>query len=227
MDQGLPRLALRPGRATTHQLPDDGGRVQRLLRRAGFGAELAEVHDFEKKLVFEGCLAVEILAATRAADAGLRAAQAGGPHRPAHRASSPSPWCSCARTTRRARSTTLWASRRGSSGASRSACSRMIPGLENAEFARYGVMHRNTYLNGSPTCWATTSPCKPIRSSASPARLTGVEGYMESAASGLLAAVDALAQACAARASRTFAGQHRAGRARAPRPPRTHPISSP
>jgi len=67
---------------------------------------------------------------------------------------------------------------------------RMIPGLENAEFLRYGVMHRNTYLD-SPglltPCYNTVA--RPTLFFAG--QMTGVEGYIESAASGLAAGINA------------------------------------
>ena len=62
----------------------------------------------------------------------------------------------------------------------------MIPGLENAEFMRYGVMHRNTYLN-SPTLLNRDFSMKTNTSIYFAGQITGVEGYVESAASGLMA----------------------------------------
>ena len=66
----------------------------------------------------------------------------------------------------------------------------MIPGLENAEFLRYGVMHRNTYINSpgrlSPTYRLLSSPNLYFAG-----QMTGVEGYVESAASGLVAGIAA------------------------------------
>ncbi|MBQ4064723.1 MAG: FAD-dependent oxidoreductase, partial [Clostridia bacterium] len=67
---------------------------------------------------------------------------------------------------------------------------RMIPGLENAEFLRYGVMHRNTYLN-SPKL---LSPDYSLRSDPKiffAGQMTGVEGYIESTSSGWLAGINA------------------------------------
>lgn len=61
----------------------------------------------------------------------------------------------------------------------------MIPGLENAEFVRYGVMHRNTYIN-SPTLLDNTYRMKKYPKVYFAGQITGVEGYIESAASGLL-----------------------------------------
>ncbi len=63
----------------------------------------------------------------------------------------------------------------------------MIPGLENAQFARYGVMHRNTFVN-SPVCLEPTLCIKGHPNVYVAGQLTGFEGYMESAASGILAA---------------------------------------
>ncbi len=63
---------------------------------------------------------------------------------------------------------------------------RMIPGLQNARFARYGVMHRNTFLD-SPRLLDGCFALKGRESLFFAGQLTGVEGYMESAASGIVA----------------------------------------
>ena len=62
----------------------------------------------------------------------------------------------------------------------------MIPGLENAEFVRYGVMHRNTYIN-SPMLLTDTYRMRKFDKIYFAGQITGVEGYVESAASGLIA----------------------------------------
>ncbi|MBE3585018.1 FADH(2)-oxidizing methylenetetrahydrofolate--tRNA-(uracil(54)-C(5))-methyltransferase TrmFO [Desulfofundulus thermocisternus] len=67
---------------------------------------------------------------------------------------------------------------------------RMIPGLEEAEFVRFGVMHRNTYVN-APVLLAPTFECKKRAGLFLAGQMTGVEGYVESAASGLMAGVNA------------------------------------
>ena len=71
---------------------------------------------------------------------------------------------------------------------------RMIPGLENAEFLRYGIMHRNTYLNSpgvlSPTYGMIERPDVFFAG-----QMTGVEGYVESAGSGLVAGINAARRA--------------------------------
>ena len=67
---------------------------------------------------------------------------------------------------------------------------RMIPGLENAEFLRYGVMHRNTYLN-SPGMLTPVYSMTERPSVFFAGQMTGVEGYVESAGSGLVAGINA------------------------------------
>jgi len=67
---------------------------------------------------------------------------------------------------------------------------RMVPGLENARFARYGVMHRNTYLK-SPVLLHATYQSKSNPEWFFAGQMTGVEGYVESTASGYLAGVNA------------------------------------
>ncbi|MDR0992335.1 MAG: methylenetetrahydrofolate--tRNA-(uracil(54)-C(5))-methyltransferase (FADH(2)-oxidizing) TrmFO [Ruminococcus sp.] len=66
----------------------------------------------------------------------------------------------------------------------------MIPGLENAEFARYGVMHRNSFLN-SPAVLNADFSMKNDPNVFFAGQITGVEGYMESAASGIIAGINA------------------------------------
>jgi methylenetetrahydrofolate--tRNA-(uracil-5-)-methyltransferase len=67
---------------------------------------------------------------------------------------------------------------------------RLIPGLQNAEIARYGVMHRNTYIK-APKLLNPTYQCKTNKNWFFAGQMTGVEGYVESTASGYLAGVNA------------------------------------
>ena len=67
----------------------------------------------------------------------------------------------------------------------------MIPGLENAEFIRYGVMHRNTFIN-SPKLLNADFSMRENKNIFFAGQITGVEGYMESASSGILAAINAV-----------------------------------
>ncbi len=66
----------------------------------------------------------------------------------------------------------------------------MIPGLENAEFVRYGVMHRNTFID-SPRILSSDYSVKENNNLFFAGQITGVEGYMESASSGLIAGINA------------------------------------
>jgi methylenetetrahydrofolate--tRNA-(uracil-5-)-methyltransferase len=67
---------------------------------------------------------------------------------------------------------------------------RLIPGLENAEFSRYGMIHRNTYIN-SPAILKPTFQTRKRESLFFAGQISGVEGYTESAASGIIAGVNA------------------------------------
>ncbi len=71
---------------------------------------------------------------------------------------------------------------------------RMIPGLENAEFLRYGMMHRNTYLN-SPGLLTQTYAMQSRPDVFFAGQMTGVEGYVESAGSGFVAGINAARRA--------------------------------
>src|SRR5690606_21765787 len=75
----------------------------------------------------------------------------------------------------------------------------MIPGLEEATFVRYGAMHPNTFIN-SPRLLQATYQFKHDKRSCFSGQMTGVEGYVESAASGLIAGINAarlaLGQSC-------------------------------
>ena len=87
----------------------------------------------------------------------------------------------------------------------------MIPGLENAAFARLGGIHRNTFLN-SPRLLDAHLRLKADPRLRFAGQITGVEGYVESAAMGLLAGRMAAAERLGAPA-RAAAAHHRAGRA--------------
>ena len=69
----------------------------------------------------------------------------------------------------------------------------MIPGLENAEFIKYGVMHRNTYINSSYLL-DNTYNLKKSPNIYFAGQITGVEGYVESISSGLVAGINAAHQ---------------------------------
>ena len=168
------------------------------------GAELAELHDFEKKLVFEGCLAVEILAARG------HQTLAFGPLKPVGLTdprTGKEPYAVVQLRQENEQATLYnmvgfqtrlkWGEQKRVFG--------MIPGLEHAEFARYGVMHRNTYLNG-PEVLGRNYAMKGEPLLRFAGQLTGVEGYMESTASGMVAAVS-LAKALAGQPEPDFTGK--------------------
>ncbi len=71
---------------------------------------------------------------------------------------------------------------------------KMIPGLEHAEFVRFGMIHRNTYING-PTVLTETWQTRTRPSLFFAGQVSGVEGYVESTASGLIAGRNAAALA--------------------------------
>jgi methylenetetrahydrofolate--tRNA-(uracil-5-)-methyltransferase len=74
---------------------------------------------------------------------------------------------------------------------------QLIPGLEQAEFVRFGMVHRNTYVNG-PTVLESTWQVRARPTLFFAGQMSGVEGYVESAASGLLAGINAAALATGA-----------------------------
>jgi len=151
-------------------------------------AELAPLHDFEKGLVFEGCLAVEILASRG------RDTLAFGPMRPVgltDPGTGKTPYA-VVQLRQENEAGTLYNlvgfQTRLKWGEQKRVFS-MIPGLERAEFARYGVMHKNTYLN-SPDVLGRNFALKGRPLLRFAGQMTGVEGYVESAASGLVAGLN-------------------------------------
>ena len=156
-------------------------------------AELAELHDFDRTPFFEGCLPIEVMA-HRGVDT-LRF----GPMKPVG-LTDPS-------TGRRPyavvqlRQDNLAADHFSLVGfqtqlkwPEQRRVLRLIPGLENAEFVRLGMIHRNTYIN-APSVLAPTWQTR-VRSGLFLAgQVSGVEGYVESAASGLVAGINAAALA--------------------------------
>jgi methylenetetrahydrofolate--tRNA-(uracil-5-)-methyltransferase len=156
-------------------------------------AEKAAVHDFEHEKFFEGCLPIEVMA-YRGPDT-LRF----GPLKPV---GLPDP-----RTGRppyavlQLRQDNLAADHFSLVGCQtqlkwgeQERVFRLVPGLERAEFARFGLVHRNTYING-PTVLAETWQVRTRPSLFFAGQISGVEGYVESAASGLLAGINAAAVA--------------------------------
>ena len=151
-------------------------------------AERAPLHDFDGELtVYEGCMPIEVMAG-RGADTmrygplrpvGLRDPRTG--HRP---------WANVqlrAENTARTLYNIVGFQTNLKWGEQKRVFS-MIPGLEHAEFIRYGVMHRNTFIN-SPKLLDRDFSLRQEPRIFFAGQMTGVEGYMESAASGLLAGI--------------------------------------
>lgn len=150
-------------------------------------AECAELHDADKDYtVYEGCMPVEKLAKRSANAARFGMMKPVGLINPetGHR-----PWAAVQLRKENEAGTmyNLVGFQTNLRFGEQKRVFSMIPGLENAEFVRYGVMHRNSFLN-SPKVLNITLNIKGHENVYVGGQLTGFEGYMESAASGLLAA---------------------------------------
>ncbi len=152
-------------------------------------AEKAPVKEFEKEKFFEGCMPVEVMA-SRGKDTLLF-----GPLKPVgleHPETGERPYAVVQLRQDNAEGTLYnivgfqthlkWPEQKRVFG--------MIPGLEQAEFVRYGVMHRNTFLN-APKLLEPTLQLRGHENLLFAGQMTGVEGYVESASSGLIAGVNA------------------------------------
>lgn len=150
-------------------------------------AERAPLHDFDGDLtVYEGCMPIEVMA-KRGADT-MRY----GPLRPVGLTDPKTgrrPWANVQLRAEDAACSmyNLVGFQTNLKFGEQQRVFRMIPGLEHAEFVRYGVMHRNTFLN-SPALLGTDLSLKACPNVFFAGQITGFEGYMESAACGLLAA---------------------------------------
>ena len=152
-------------------------------------AEKTQPHDFEREIFFEGCLPVEVLA-SRGEDT-LRF----GPLKPVgltdpRTQSTPYAVVQLRQDNREATLYNLVGFQTHLTWGEQRRVLRMIPGLEAAEFVRYGVMHRNTYIN-APKILQPTFQLRGAPKIFFAGQITGVEGYVESAASGLMAGVNA------------------------------------
>lgn len=150
-------------------------------------AETAQIHDFEKKKVFESCMPVEILA-SRGIDT-LRF----GPMRPVgliDPRTGERPYA-CVQLRQDDFSAGIYSPVGFQTRLKFSEQKRvfsMIPGLERAEFARYGVMHQNSFIR-SPEILDRTYMVKDRPGLFFAGQITGVEGYVESVSSGAIAGI--------------------------------------
>jgi len=159
-------------------------------------AESATVHDFDREKFFEGCLPIEVLA-HRGADT-LRF----GPMKPVglvdpRTGRAPYAVVQLRQDNLAADHYSLVGFQTQIKWGEQARVLRLIPGLEQAEFVRFGMVHRNTYVNG-PTVLAETWQVRSRPTLFLAGQMSGVEGYVESAASGLLAGLNAAALACGA-----------------------------
>lgn len=153
-------------------------------------AEAAEVKDFEKNRVFEGCMPVEVMA--QKGDDTLRF----GPLKPVgliDPATGKEPYA-VVQLRKDNKDGTLYnlvGFQTHLKWGEQKRVFSLIPGLENAEFVRFGVMHRNTFIN-SPKLLTATYRFKGRKNLYFAGQITGVEGYVESTASGLVAGLNAI-----------------------------------
>jgi methylenetetrahydrofolate--tRNA-(uracil-5-)-methyltransferase len=157
------------------------------------GAESATVHDFDKERFFEGCLPIEVMA-HRGPDT-LRF----GPMKPVgltdpRTGREPYAAVQLRQDNLAGDHFSLVGFQTQIKWGDQARVLRMIPGLEAAEFVRFGMVHRNTYVNG-PTVLAETWQVRARPTLFFAGQMSGVEGYVESAASGLLAGINAAALA--------------------------------
>lgn len=159
--------------------------------KALIGAERVELKDFETHpfSVYEGCMPIEVLA-SRGEDT-MRF----GPMKPVgitdqRTGRRPYAVVQLRRENKEATLFNLVGFQTNLKFGEQKRVFSLIPGLENAEFMRYGVMHRNTFIN-SPTLLNSDFSMREHKDVWFAGQITGVEGYMESAASGIIAGIAA------------------------------------
>jgi len=156
-------------------------------------AESATVHDFDKEKFFEGCLPIEVMA-HRGRDT-LRY----GPMKPVglvdpRTGRQPYAAVQLRQDNLAGDHFSLVGFQTQLKWGEQGRVLKLVPGLENAEFVRFGMVHRNTYING-PTVLRETWQMKCRDDLFFAGQISGVEGYVESAASGLIAGRNAAALA--------------------------------
>ena len=152
-------------------------------------AEVVELHNFEKREIFEGCMPVEVMA-KRGLDT-LRF----GPLKPVGFTDPRTGFRPYAVVQLRQDNTegtiyNIVGFQTNLKFGEQKRVFSLIPGLENADFVKYGVMHRNTYIN-SPKLVDETYNFKTKNNIYFAGQITGVEGYVESISSGLVAGINA------------------------------------
>jgi methylenetetrahydrofolate--tRNA-(uracil-5-)-methyltransferase len=156
-------------------------------------AESATVHDFENEKFFEGCLPIEVMAARG------RETLRFGPMKPVglvdpRSGREPYAVVQLRQDNLAGDHYSLVGFQTQLKWGEQSRVLRLIPGLEQVEFVRFGIVHRNTYVNG-PAVLTDTWQVRRLPTLFLAGQMSGVEGYVESAASGLLAGLNAAALA--------------------------------
>lgn len=152
-------------------------------------AEVAEGHDFEKMTVFEGCMPIEVMAKR-----GIKT-MLFGPLKPVgledpRTGKEPYAVVQLRQDNAAASLYNMVGFQTHLKWGEQKRVFRLIPGLENVQIIRYGVMHRNTFMK-SPVVLEPTYASKRRPDLFFAGQMTGVEGYVESAASGLIAGTNA------------------------------------
>ena len=153
-------------------------------------AQIAELHNFEKRDIFEGCMPIEIMA-KRGIDT-LRF----GPLKPMgfddpRTAKRPYAVVQLRQDNAKASLYNLVGFQTNLKYGEQKRVFSMIPGLKDADFVKYGVMHRNTFIN-SPELLDNTYNFKKKKNVFFAGQITGVEGYVESISSGFVASINAV-----------------------------------
>lgn len=153
-------------------------------------AEVAQLKEFEKEIYFEGCMPIEVMM-KRGKQTALF-----GPMKPVglvnpHTGKLPHAVVQLRQDNAAGTLYNLVGFQTHLKWGEQKRIISMIPGLENAEIVRYGVMHRNTFVN-SPKLLEPTYQVKTRPNLYLAGQMTGVEGYVESAASGLIAGINAV-----------------------------------
>lgn len=153
-------------------------------------AEVVELHNFEKKEIFEGCMPVEVMA-KRGIDTmrfGMLKPVGFTDPRTGVR---PYALVQLRQDNSEGNLYNMVGFQTNLKFGEQKRVFSLIPGLKNAEFVKYGVMHRNTYIN-SPELLDNTYNLKSNKNIYFAGQITGVEGYVESIASGMVAALNSI-----------------------------------
>lgn len=152
-------------------------------------AELAELHGDDKKTVFEGCMPVETMAKRGRETLLFGPLKPVGLENPLKDNTLPYAVVQLRQDNKEATLYNIVGFQTHLKFGEQKRVFSMIPGLENAQFVRYGVMHRNTFIN-SPSLLNCHYQLKENPKIFFAGQITGVEGYVESASSGMAAGIN-------------------------------------